>query len=408
MTGRHPSERAIVFLSYWGSDEPLTVSTVLPTLRMMMDQGMARRIVLCTVERKGVPPPPLTLPPGCVHVQWTAAQGLPKVFGRAVDVVRTRMRLAALLRRERPALLVARGVIAGGLAHRAATKLRVPYAVDYFEPHADYMADVGEWSRNGLLYRGLKRLIQAQARTALRMVTVSANYRRMLVELGVDGERILVAPCPVDMAAMRFDGEARARVRAALGIGSGTVAIYLGKFGGLYHSERAFRAFARFQQRMGPDAHVIVRTPGPVGPVVEGVKQAGGDPRRLHVGFAPHREVPVWLSAADVAFAPYRGTPSSACISPMKVGEYWANGLPVLLTRGVGDDSGIIEREPLAGALFDPEGDDLDAALDRVVDVLRRPGQREATARLAAEHRSMDLTRQAYERILGALEASHP
>lgn len=398
----------IVFLSYWGSDEPLTVSTVLPTLRMLVEEGMARRVVLCTVERPGRRPPMLEVPRGCAHVQWPSTTGLPKPLARAVDVLRMRRRLARIVREETPDLVMARSVIAGGLAHRVATRLGVPYAVDYFEPHADYMADVGEWRRGGLMYRGLQRLIAAQTRTALRLVTVSNNYRRMLMEGGVDGDRILVAPCPVDAALMRFDGAERVRLRAHLGIGTGPVAIYLGKFGGLYHREHAFRAFARFLERAGGDAHMIIRTPEPVEHVLDGMRRAGADPERVHVGFAAHGEVPGWLSAADLAFAPYRGTPSSACISPMKIGEYWANGLPVLLTRGVGDDSGIIEVEPLGGAVFDPEGDDLDEALDRVMAAVRSPGQRSATAELAKRYRSMALTREAYARILGAWAASRP
>ncbi|MBL8001555.1 MAG: glycosyltransferase [Flavobacteriales bacterium] len=398
----------IVFLSYWGSDEPLTFSTVLPTLRMLVAEGMARRVVLCTVERPGRRPPMLTVPPGCTHVQWSSTTGLPKPLARAVDVLRMRRRLAHVLRHESPDLVMARGVIAGGLAHRVATRLRIPYAVDYFEPHADYMADVGVWSRGGLMYRGLKRLITAQTRTALRMVCVSHNYRRMLMAEGVDGDRILVAPCPVDAALMRFDGSARVRNRACLGIGAGPVAIYLGKFGGLYHREHAFRAFARFLERAGHDAHMIIRTPEPVEHVLDGMRRAGADPHRVHVGFARHDEVPGWLSASDIAFAPYRGTPSSACISPMKIGEYWANGLPVVLTRGVGDDSAIIDAEPLGGAVFDPEGDDLDDALDRVLAVVCTPGQRSATAALAERHRSMALTREAYARILEAWAAIRP
>ncbi|MBK9286297.1 MAG: glycosyltransferase [Flavobacteriales bacterium] len=394
--------RTIVFLSYWGSDEPLTVSTVLPTLRMLLDQGLATRIVLCTVERSARIPPPFDIP-GCVHVQWRARQSGPKALSRALDMKRMHRDLVTLLRSERPQLLVARGVVAGGMAHFAARSTGVPYAVDYVEPHADYMADVGEWRRNGPLYLGLNALIGLQCRSAMRLVTVSHNYRRMLLAKGVPAERVLVAPCPVDVERMRFDPQARREVRALIGADEAPVGIYLGKFGGLYHREKSFAAFTRFLERAGARSRFVVRTPEPPEQVLEGMRAAGADTTRVHVGFAGHAEVPRWLSAADVAFAPYRGTPSSACISPMKIGEYWANGLPVVLTRGVGDDSSIIEQELYAGALFDPEGDDIDQALDRVLQLLSVPEQRERTAELADRYRSMDLTKAAYAAILEAL-----
>ncbi|MCC7503430.1 MAG: glycosyltransferase, partial [Flavobacteriales bacterium] len=388
MSGR-ATGRTIVFLSYWGSDEPLTVSTVLPTLRMLIEQGMATRIVLCTVERTAQVPPAFNIP-GCVHIQWSARQTGPKAIARALDLKHVHRDLVALLRSERPALLMARGVVAGGMAHFAARSTGVPYAVDYVEPHADYMVDVGEWRKNGPMYLGLSALIRLQCRSALRLVTVSHNYRRILSAKGVPAERILVAPCPVDAVRMRFDLRARAEVRALIGASSGPVGIYLGKFGGLYHRAKSFVAFARFLELAGPEARFVVRTPEPPELVLEGMRSVGADTSRVHVGFAAHAEVPRWLSAADVAYAPYRGTPSSACISPMKIGEYWANGLPVVLTRGVGDDSAIIERERFGGALFDPEGTDIDHALETVLKVLTVADQRARTAELADRYRSMD------------------
>jgi len=398
-----PAKRTLVFLSYWATNEPLTAATVVPTVHMVLQQGLVDRVVLCTVERGPGPMPSPFRIEGCEHVQWRASTLRPRVLGRALDLWRTHRRLAAILRAERPVLLMARGVVAGGFAHFATRGTSVPYAVDYFEPHADYMADVGEWTRGGLLYRGLSWLMRLQRRTALRVVTVAHNYRSMLMRDGMDGGRILVAPCPVDSERMRFDPEARRSMRERIGMGEGIAAIYLGKFGGLYHRERSFHAFARFLDRAGSDARMIIMTPEPKDDVLAGLRQAGADLARVHVGFALHADVPAWLSAADIAFAPYRGTPSSACISPMKIGEYWAAGLPVLLTRGVGDDSAIIAREPDGGALFDPEGTDLDTAMGRVMALIGTPGQRERTALLAGRYRSIDLTVAAYRTIFGAL-----
>ncbi len=395
-------ERTLVFLSYWGTDEPLTAATVVPTVRMVLQRGLVDRVVLCTVERAGRAPAPPFRIDGCTHLQWQASMWRPKVLGRAIDLWRTHRRLARLLRRERPVLLMARGVVAGGFAHFAARGAGVPYAVDYFEPHADYMADVGEWRRGGALYRGLSWLMALQRRGALRLVTVANNYARMLIARGMDPSRVLVAPCPVDLERMRYDGAARERVRREAGLGDGPVAIYLGKFGGLYHRERSYQAFKAFLQAAGPDARLVIMTPEPADSVRTGLRQEGLDQGKVHVGYARHDEVPGWLSAADVAFAPYRGTPSSACISPMKIGEYWAAGLPVLLTRGVGDDSAIIAGEPEGGALFDPEGDDIGPALAHVLALIRLPDQRARTAALAVKYRSMAITEQVYRRIFEA------
>ena len=88
------------------------------------------------------------------------------------------------------------------------------------------------------------------------------------------------------------------------------------------------------------------------------------------------------------------------------MGEYWACGLPVLLTRGVGDEERIIGESGTGGALFDPGSGDLAAAVDTILDRARSNGQATAIRELALRHRSIDHTRAAYARVLSVLQSS--
>lgn len=392
--------RTLLFLDYWSLDEPLTQATVLPTLDLVLQQGMADRVVLVTVERSRTVTRSVPLNEGVTHVPLHAHGLWPRSLSRAADLLRMVPRVAAEVRRADAGFLMARGVVAGGFAHHVHRRTGVPYAVDYFEPHADYMVDVGEWRRDGVLDRGLKYLIGAQLRTARHCITVTNNYRDRLVATGADADRLSVAPCPVDQPRFQFDATARNRVRAQYGWGEAVIGVYAGKFGGLYHRKQAYRAFSEAGRVIGERYRQIILTPAPREEVLQGLLAAGLSEERIHVTYAQHAEVPGYLSAADLAFAPYRGTPSSACISPMKIGEYWANGLPVLLTRGVGDDSDVIAREPFGGALFDPMGNDLQDGLRQVVEIIAQPDQRSRTAELAGRYHSMEATRSAYARAL--------
>jgi glycosyltransferase involved in cell wall biosynthesis len=397
-----PEMRTLLFLDYWSLNEPLTQATVLPTLQMVLAERLADRIILVTVERGAhAVEEGGDLAPGIHHVPLTASRWPLRPAARGWDLVRMVPRVAHIVRREKAGFIMARGVVAGGYAHFVSRITHVPYAVDYFEPHNRYMTDVGEWREGGPLDRGLAWLIRQQVRTARRIVTVSSNHRAMLLAQGAGPGRVLTAPCPVDPARMRFDAEDRKRVRERLGWGDARIGIYVGKFGGLYHREHAFRAFAEAQRIIGDRFAMIILSPDPGSEVRAGLKAAGFSGDRFFIHHAAHKDVAEHLSAADMAFGIYRGTPSSACISPLKVGEYWANGLPVLLTRGVGDDSAIIEGDPYGGAVFNPEGDDLPTALASVLEVIARPGQREATATMAARYRSMELTRDVYRETLG-------
>lgn len=388
-------KRTLLLVGFWGWEDPLTKATLLPTLHCLLGMKDVSRVVLATVER-GAMPRGIALPEGSVHRALRASPLRPKAFARLMDILVMPYRLRGIIREFGVDHVVARSSMAGTIAYPAARSTGVPLTVESVEPHADYMVDCGEWSAFGPFALVTRWSERRQHRYAHRLLSVTANYRSRLVEEGIPAERIHVVPCPVDRTAFAFDAPGRAEVRGALGWQDCIVGVYAGKFGGLYHRELAYRAFARAVRYYGSRARMLVLTAEPGTEVRQGLETAGVPREQMHVCRVAHGDMPRWLSAADYAFSTYRGTPSSAFLSPVKNGEYWANGLPVLLTRGVSDDSALIEAEPLAGAVFDPAGEDLDAALEHIGDLLTRSDQRMLTATFGARARPSSALEHAY------------
>lgn len=401
--------REVLFIGFWGVDNPLTVSTIAPHVRLLLADARVKGVTLATVERgaqwsayafQGLA--------GFRHVALKASTARPAALARALDQRRHVAALRALLRERPIGLVVARTSFAGAMAHRAVRGLDIPYVVESFEPHADYMADCGVWRRNGLFHRAGRAMDRLPLRGASFLMPVAERYGRAIAAEGFPADRIHPMPCAVDPARFAFDPAARERKRAELGWEQAIVVAYAGKFGGLYHKEAAFRTYGAMARHYAGRARFLLLTPDPPEGVVNGLVAAGVDAAHAHVLRAAPQDVPAWLSAADIATAFYRHTPSSAYLSPVKVGEYWASGLPVLFTRGVADDSAIIEREAFAGAVFDPEGNDLLPALERIGSILAMPGQRERTARLAQVYRSPRRTAEVYAAVLDALWGGTP
>jgi glycosyltransferase involved in cell wall biosynthesis len=132
---------------------------------------------------------------------------------------------------------------------------------------------------------------------------------------------------------------------------------------------------------------------------IHALARAGAFPLdRLTVASVPHGEVPGYLSAADLAFAPIRTAPSRRFCSPVKVGEYWATGLPIVITEGVGDDSDLVRREH-AGVVIDVLEPSLAPAVEQMRALLAEPGVRERMATLAERWRSRSRVRRAYDQL---------
>jgi hypothetical protein len=255
------------------------------------------------------------------------------------------------------------------------------------------------WSRGGLRYRFAHMMEQAQLRTAQVVITVTQNHREDLVSAGMSPERVRTIPSITDLDTFRYRDMDRAEVRRRLGIPEkATVGIYVGKFGGLYYDEEAFRIFARAFDHFH-DLHVVVLSPMDPDVIRSKSAAAGIPPGRFHVLVVPHVEVPAFLSAADFAFSTIKPSPVKKYQCPIKNGEYWANGLPILMSDGIADDHKQL-RKGMGGSVFAKDLSDLDEAFGVVRSIVDDPGHKEAIVELARKYKSVDIARTVYAEVI--------
>jgi hypothetical protein len=219
---------------------------------------------------------------------------------------------------------------------------------------------------------------------------------------GVKSDSIMVMPCAVDQVAFSFDLEKRKAVRANLNISADCVTgIYVGKFGGLYYDAEAFRIF-QYAFDFFPKFKLIILTPDSVEETKKKLFKGGIEARDCHVLSVRHEEVAAYLAAADFAFALVKPSPAKKFSSPIKIGEYWAMGLPVLIAKEIGDDSAIIELNRV-GATF--EMSDLKPAFDSINEILQGDKMivRKTIMGLAVGHRNFLINERIYRKIINEL-----
>ncbi|MBO0357363.1 glycosyltransferase [Hymenobacter sp. BT186] len=396
----------LLFLSYWGLEDGLTVSTVFPHLRLLQETPEIKRILFVTIERGASASRELRFAPGFVTDKITFAplrsrQNQPLLLNKIDDFVRFPNELIALVKAHRIDVLLGRGAPAGALAYLVWKKTKTPFLVESFEPHADYMLESGVWKSYDPRYLFQRYWEKKQKQLAVGLMPVAENYRRQLVQEGVPAPRIVTVPCSVNVPDFSFDPTRRQQVRARLGINQAApVGIYVGKFGDIYYDAEAFDLFRDAAAHFGPQFRLLVLTPNPEAEVRAKLAKVGFGPEQVFVTKAPHAEVPGYLSAADFAFATIKPAECRRFCSPIKVGEYWAAGLPVLLTEGVGDDSDIIQQEG-GGAIFNLERPaTVPAALQQISTLLQQPKYRVDIRELAVRHRTVARAQEAYEQLL--------
>jgi glycosyltransferase involved in cell wall biosynthesis len=283
---------------------------------------------------------------------------------------------------------------------------RVPYIVESFEPHAAYMSESGIWSKYGLACIIESYYEKMAKKTATALVVVSYNYYKQLVEIEhISSKKVYLAPCAVQLDIFHPCMAQRRSKRAELAImETERVGIYVGKFGGIYYDAEAFNLFKRAYDFFKGEFRLLILTPTPIFIIESRLESVQFPLDRVLITYASHHEVPNYLAAADFAFSPIKPTASRRFCSPIKDGEYWAMGLPILITEGVGDDSDIIRDGSVGGAIFDicrPLS--IFAALTEILKQLQAPECGQQVRKLAISYRNFDIQKRVYSEIFSSL-----
>jgi len=395
----------ILFLSYWNINDPLTVATVYPGLRILQGFDFVEEVLFVNTERGSSSPtfsPDFKVtkiryvPLFSRNLKWVL---LNKIF----DFIQFPKSLERIVSKNKIDVIIARGAPAGSLAYLVFTKIKTPFLVESFEPHADYMLESHIWGKFDLRYTLQRYWENKQKKFALGLLPVAENYKKQLIAEGVEEEKIKVVPCGVNEDQFIFNKEERLNLRTHLGIPSDAiVGVYAGKYDGLYLAEKAFEIYKIFFNQLA-NFNLILLSPVEYHPWIhQQIIRYELPEKKIFVKSVKHSEVGRYFSASDFAFATYKSGRSKAYLSPVKVGEYLANGLPILLTRGVGDESSIIENG-FGGVLFDADCIDstsLKEKISKLLEMIRSPETRASIARAGQQLRSFEKLELAYKYFL--------
>jgi len=388
----------ICFVTYWGLEEGLTQATVIPHLEILQNHSNVSEISLISMER-GKKVESYEAPKTRHFPVYTDAKIIHKIF----DKRRVTQKLRELHRHSKVDVIMARGGMAAMMCMDFAEKHNIPMSIESFEPHAQYMLDDGVWKRSSLKYKTLYRSEERQKKYADFLLPVTDAYRTHLIESeGVKGDKIITMPCCVNEDRFGFLPEDRQRIRELLKIEDRTVGVYTGKLGGIYLEEEAIAMFQTALKHYKEKFYLIILSPDKEAWESK-LSNAGFSSDQYHIGFVPMSEVPAYLSAADYAYSLHRPTPSKMGISPIKNAEYFANGLPVIMPTGIGDDSALVPKHEL-GVVVEDFNRINEALFDKIDALIPSNRTDNHIVSWAKKNRSFAVVAGTYDTILSAFQ----
>ena len=300
------------------------------------------------------------------------------------------VRLAQLIRRERPTILhthTAKAGAVGRIAALLAGDARPPIVVHTYHGHVlrGYFGPV-----RTLGFRLLERWL---ARVTTALIAVSPEVRDDLVRLGVaPREKFTVVRLGIELEQRIADRDGRDETRRVLGIGPERFTVgWIGRMTGVKRTSDVLLAFKRLRER-GVDACLCMVGDGPEREQVERRAHELGIMRdTLFLGY--QEDVAPFYAAFDALVLP-----SANEGTPVSVIEALAGGRPVVATRvgGVPD----VVRDGVDGFLVEPG--DIDALAERLSRLAADPA---LAGRMGEAGRARVLERYSVERLVGDVDA---
>jgi len=254
--------------------------------------------------------------------------------GVMITTLLARWQFASTLREFAPTAVYAQSSIGCLVARGIARSVGAQLILDV---KGDLAAEVSMRRGTGTRAR-LAAWLEAHAnRLADRHLTVSYRLADALARAGASRSAVVV-PSSVDSRYFGFRPDARARLRAELGINHGEVLVCYS--GGLSRWQLVPSIIELFERLAGRNSAVkflfLTSNPARLAEMLHGRRQLEN---RAHIRSCGRDQVCDFLSAADAGILLREQHPVNFVASPIKVGEYLSCRLPVILTAGIGDTS---------------------------------------------------------------------
>ena len=239
-------------------------------------------------------------------------------------------------------------------------------AVSIFDIPAIYAEEVAMRSGKGLRYQICHWIETREFRKADRLAAVSHKLKQLIHDLTGRDDVIAIPNC-FNRDVFAFDEQARTRIRGEYNFDDNDrIICYAGGLSkwqripdilNLCHEVSKKRDNFKFIFLTQQDKRLR-----------EMLEDSNLSAERCVIRVCMPQEVPEYLSAADAGIIMRDDVPVNNVASPIKIGEYLGCGLPVILTKGIGDYSEMIRRAGVGVVL----NEDDDAA-EQVVRFMERP-----------------------------------
>ena len=291
---------------------------------------------------------------------------------------------------------------AGSLGYVLSKASGRPLVIDSYEPHAEAMVENGTWSAKGMKFRILFYFEKKQSRHAMHIVSATEGMRDYARrKYHVEFKHFYVKPACTDFTEFNLEKKKNPVLLKQLNLADKIVCVYAGKFGGIYLTKEVFDFLKVAESHWGSRFRALVLSSHDPQIILQWSLASGFDLNKLIVRFVPYEQAADYMGLADFAITPVKPIPTKRYCTPIKDGEYWALGLPVVITENISDDSEIIEKNNAGAVIHSLDENGYKEAIHKINELLTNNPESlsKRINSLAHNYRSYAIAEKIYEKI---------
>jgi glycosyltransferase involved in cell wall biosynthesis len=347
----------VLIITFWSFKDALVQTYTLPYVNIIRQKiPPDSKIFIVTFEQQRIA---LSVPELDQKNKEFAKQNIQlvafpyKKFGlkKLISAVSHLFLMIKLIKSEGIKTIHAFGPNAGSFGYLLSKVTRKELIIDSFEPHAEAMVENGTWKRNRGAHLILSKFEKWQAKRAKHLIATSSGMFDYSVKIyRFKPKSFFVKPACVDTD-LFFPRKKDENLLRSMELENKIVCVYAGKLGGIYLNDEVFDFFKTCYDHWGESFRCVMVTNADRNEIDQQLARVGIPSEIIISKFVFHTEVPEYLSLGDFAINPVKPVPTKRYCTSIKDGEYWAMGLPVVITPNISDDSDIIMKNNIGAIL---------------------------------------------------------
>lgn len=396
-------KRNILVITYWSYNFALIQTYTLPYVKIISKNlPKSSTIFLVTLDKI---PPIIPEELSGFNIKNKSFTYYPFGLKGALMWIKIIFQLSKLIRKEKIDIIHGWCTPAAGIGYILSVLTGRKLIIDSFEPHALPMVEGNTWKRNGLAFKILFALEKLQLKRATEVICACEGMIEKSKEVyQITKQRYFFKPACVDLTLFSKEKIKNADLIKKYQLEDKITCVYAGKFGGLYLEQETFDFFKIATDYWGDKFRILILTNHSDEEIFQYLKNADISPEYVIKEFVPHSEVPIYMGLADFAFSPVKPLPSRRFSTPIKDGEYWALGLPVVITKDISDDSDIIKKYGIGSVLEELDENNYFKAIKEIDVLLKNNTRMELYNKIrpiAEKYRNFDIAEKVYAAIYG-------